>query len=162
MDAISEKRKGLTRAEILEKTKLDNNALFSKRLEELEKCSFIRHYEDYSKRQRNMLYQLVDPLSHFWCNVVEQNKHHDNKFSHSKHLLGYYNIFHSKSFHALFQKPLSPVRQNKDISRQFFYDLSGMNISHNRLLKVVVVFIFPPYGRIQTVPFPQEKAFPLI
>ena len=85
LDAISEKRKGLTRAEILEKTKLDNNALFSKRLEELEKCSFIRHYEDYSKRQRNMLYQLVDPLSHFWCNVVEQNKHRDEQFwSHSQ------------------------------------------------------------------------------
>lgn len=37
LDAISDKRKGLTRAEILEETKLDNNALFSKRLEELEK-----------------------------------------------------------------------------------------------------------------------------
>ena len=80
LDAISDKRKGLTRAEILEETKLDNNALFSKRLEELEKCSFIRHYEDYSKRQRNTLYQLVDPLSHFWCNVVDQNKHGDEQF----------------------------------------------------------------------------------
>ncbi len=85
LDAISDKRKGLTRAEILEETKLDNNALFSKRLEELEKCSFIRHYEDYSKRQRNTLYQLVDPLSHFWCNVVDQNKHGDEQFwSHSQ------------------------------------------------------------------------------
>ena len=85
LDAISEKRKGLTRAEILEVTKLDNNALFTKRLEELEKCSFIRHYEDYSKRQRNTLYQLVDPLTHFWSNVVEQNKHRDEQFwSHSQ------------------------------------------------------------------------------
>ena len=80
IDAISSKNKGLTRGEILAETKLSNNALFSKRLLELEKCEFIRRYVDYSKRQRSILYQLVDPLCHFWHMVVEKHQMQDEQF----------------------------------------------------------------------------------
>ncbi len=116
LDAISDKRKGLTRAEILEETKLDNNALFSKRLEELEKCSFIRHYEDYSKRQRNTLYQLVDPLSHFWCNVVDQNKHGDEQFwSHSQNS-PLFNAWSGLAFEMLCLNHVPQIKQALGIS----------------------------------------------
>ena len=116
LNAISDKRKGLTRAEILEETKLDNNALFSKRLEELGKCSFIRHYEDYSKRQRNTLYQLVDPLSHFWCNVVDQNKHGDEQFwSHSQNS-PLFNAWSGLAFEMLCLNHVPQIKQALGIS----------------------------------------------
>ena len=80
VDALSAKSCGMTRAEILEATGLNNNALFGKRLEELEKCHFIRRYDDYSRRQRQTVFQLIDPLCHFWHKVVEQNRYQSSDF----------------------------------------------------------------------------------
>lgn len=116
MDAISEKRKGLTRTELLEETKLDNNALFTKRLEELEKCNFIRHYEDYSGRQRNTLYQLVDPFCHFWHSIVEQNKHHDEQFwTHSQNS-PLFNAWSGMAFEMLCLNHVPQIKQALGIS----------------------------------------------
>lgn len=80
IDTLSEKTKGLTRTEILQQTKLNNNARFTKMLEELEMCGFIRHYESYDKLRRQVTYQLIDPFVHFAYKVVSQNQFHDEHF----------------------------------------------------------------------------------
>lgn len=74
--ALAEKGIGLTRKEILERTKLTNNGEFSKILEELELCGFIRSYlpfEKEGKRKKrvekvstNTLYQLIDFYTLFY------------------------------------------------------------------------------------------------
>ena len=82
--SLSKKSKGLTRAELLETTKLNNNARFTKILEELEYCRFIRKYQDYGNKKRQTTYQLIDPFVHFYYTIIVNNQYHDEQYwSHS-------------------------------------------------------------------------------
>ena len=89
--ALAEKGIGLTRREILEKTKLTNNGEFSKMLEELELCGFIRSYLPFEsanvrrrhtsgKADRNTLYQLIDFYSLFYLRFHDQQKMDNQNF----------------------------------------------------------------------------------
>ena len=116
IDAISEKGKGLTRAEILEETGLNNNALFGKRLEELEKCNFIRKYKDYSDRQRQTIYQLIDPLCHFWHTVVVKNLTQDEYFWTHSQLGPVFNTWCGFAFEMLCLNHVQQIKQALGIS----------------------------------------------
>ena len=84
VEALSAKRKGLTRKELLDATRLDNNQRFSTMLQELENCRFIRQYLPYSGKKRDITYQLIDPFLHFSLQVQAKCKYQDeNYWSHS-------------------------------------------------------------------------------
>jgi len=68
--ALSKKRKGLTRNEILQATGCISSEGFSKKLTELESCDFIRIYTSYGKRKEK-LYQLIDPFILFYYHFLE-------------------------------------------------------------------------------------------
>lgn len=129
VDTLSEKTYGLTRSEILEATKLNNNALFSKRLEELEECHFIRHYEDYSRRQRQVVYQLTDPLCHFWHKIVEKNNYQDPEFWSHSILSPLYNAWSGLAFEILCLNQVQQIKQALGIggiqSRVYSWRLAG-------------------------------------
>lgn len=81
IETLAQKGIGLTRQDILNKTGLSDNGEFSKMLEELELCGFIRSYQPYktgltnstSKRtSRNTLYQLIDFYSLFYLKFNNQ------------------------------------------------------------------------------------------
>ena len=65
--ALSSRRMGLTRDEIIEKTDFTSGSKLTKILKELERCSFIRRYE-VSGRET---YQLVDLFTMFALNYLE-------------------------------------------------------------------------------------------
>ena len=111
VDAISQKSRGLTRSEVLEETGLNNNALFSQRLEELEKCGFIRSYEDYSGKRRQVVFQLIDPLCHFWHKIVEQNRYHDSEFWSHSVLSPLYNAWSGLAFEILCLNHVPQIKQ---------------------------------------------------
>ena len=84
VEALSKKSKGLTRSELLEVTKLNNNARFTKMLDELEYCRFIRKYQDYGNKSRQTTYQLIDSFVHFYYSIIAKNPYQDEHFwSHS-------------------------------------------------------------------------------
>lgn len=64
--ALNKKNKGMTRLELLDATKLVNNGNFTKKLEELEACDFIRSYNQFGNAKKEKLYQLIDPFSLFY------------------------------------------------------------------------------------------------
>lgn len=79
--ALASKGVGLTRQELVEKTKLTNNGEFSNMLEELELCGFIRSYLPFGshnphsvKTQRNTLFQLIDFYSLFYLKFHDQRR----------------------------------------------------------------------------------------
>ena len=74
IEALVKKKKGLTRNEILEITKLSSGFSFSKVLLELEECSFIRKYNDYKKNKNEILYQIIDPFTLFSLNFLKEKK----------------------------------------------------------------------------------------
>ena len=88
--ALASKGKGLTRQELIAKTKLSDNGKFSLILEELENCGFIRSYEPFAveklrrrcnatekNKASDTLYQLVDSLTLFYFQVMRKADAHD-------------------------------------------------------------------------------------
>lgn len=86
--ALADKGIGLTRQELLQKTKLVNNGEFSKILDELELCGFIRSYLPYSERydknnervSRDTIYQLIDFFSLFYLKFHGRQKSKNENF----------------------------------------------------------------------------------
>ena len=68
--ALAQKRKGLTRNELLTATGMTSAGGTSKKLAELENCDFIRSFTSYGERKEK-LYQLIDPFILFYYHFVE-------------------------------------------------------------------------------------------
>ena len=73
VEALSGKKKGLTREEILKATKLKDNGHFSTILKDLIDCEFIRQYKGYGKTARMSIFQLIDPFTLFYFNFIKPN-----------------------------------------------------------------------------------------
>lgn len=69
--ALATKKIGLTRDEIIEKTKQANSGRLTDRLEELECCGFIRKYYTYGKKKQSAIYQLIDHFTIFYYSFME-------------------------------------------------------------------------------------------
>lgn len=116
IDSLTSLSKGMTRAELLEATKLNNNARFTKMLEELEQCRFIRRYESYDKRSRKTIYQLIDPFVYFYNKIVARNAYHDAEFwSHSQQSPLYY-TWAGLAFEILCLNHIPQIKQALGIS----------------------------------------------
>jgi len=76
--ALGQKKPGMTREELLETTGETNNGQFSKKLEELEACGFIRVYANYGKKERNRVYQLIDNYTLFYFKFLERKPNDPN------------------------------------------------------------------------------------
>ncbi len=66
-------RKGMTRNELLQKSKLLSGGRLSKTLSELEESGFIERYTPY-KGQTNSVYRLSDEYSMFYLKFIEKSK----------------------------------------------------------------------------------------
>ncbi|MFK7932561.1 MAG: ATP-binding protein [Saprospiraceae bacterium] len=74
IEALAQKAKGLTRKELATVTKLTNGGRFTKILNELEQCGFIKKYQPFGKKQKGSLYQLIDQYSLFFLKFVRDSK----------------------------------------------------------------------------------------
>ena len=80
VEALGQKRKGLTREEIIDASGFTDGGTLSKMLEELEQCNFIRSYNAYEKKSKERLYQLIDFYSLFYLNFVKNAKRNDKHY----------------------------------------------------------------------------------
>lgn len=80
INALSSKKAGLDRKELLAKTNLSDNEQFSKSLKELEQCGFIRKFSCVGKKSRNALFQLMDNYTLFYFQFVKENVNGDRHF----------------------------------------------------------------------------------
>ena len=80
VEALSKKAKGMTRDEIAVNAHLPKGGGFSKTLEELEMCGFIRKYRAFGKKERQSLFQLTDFFTLFYFNFMRDNKFNDEHF----------------------------------------------------------------------------------
>ena len=99
--SLGKKMKGLTRAQLLESTKLQNNARFTTMLKELEQCGFIRSYTPFDGAKRTVLYQLVDSFINFNIHFAAYNNYQDEEYwTHSLNS-GKYNAWSGYAFEIL-------------------------------------------------------------
>ena len=76
--ALSRKRMGMTRRELLHATRLMDNGAFSTVLEELSQCGFIRQYEPYCEKARTSMSKAYkNSLYHFklFSNIIMDPVH---------------------------------------------------------------------------------------
>lgn len=78
--ALAKKKSGLERDEILKTSKLSDNTDFSKTLQELEQCGFIRKYTPISKKSKEAIYQLIDNYTLFYFDFICENINGDEHF----------------------------------------------------------------------------------
>lgn len=80
IEALSGKKSGLTREEIITKGRLESNGQLSRILDELEECGFIRKYCHTSKKIKDALYQLVDCYSLFYHQLAKGARNVDEEY----------------------------------------------------------------------------------
>lgn len=74
IECLSEKRRGLSRAELTGQTGLNNGGSLSGTLSELEQCGFIREFPAYAKDSYGKMYQLIDPFVLFYNTFLKDRK----------------------------------------------------------------------------------------
>jgi hypothetical protein len=80
VQALGEKRSGLTREEIVKHTKFADGGSITRMLEELEQCGFVRSYAAFEKKQKDKIFQLIDFFSLFHLNFIKNKKITDENF----------------------------------------------------------------------------------
>ncbi len=80
IEALSSKKKGLSREAIIKTTKLSNGGGLSRILKELEESNFIRKYRSFGKKEKDSLYQLTDLYSLFYLNFIKKSSSDDEYF----------------------------------------------------------------------------------
>ena len=78
VDALAQKAKGLSRDELLKKSKLADGGSATKVLRELEESNFIRKYNAFSSRDKNGIYQLTDFYTFFYLKFIRKSDTLDN------------------------------------------------------------------------------------
>ena len=78
VEALSNRKAGLTRNEIIKQTGLSSGSGLTTVLRNLETCGFIRQYNNYkASRNEAVIYQLVDFFTLFHFHFIASNKHND-------------------------------------------------------------------------------------
>lgn len=72
--ALAQKRKGLTRLELLRLSKMNSGGTFTTTLKELEASSFITFYKPFGRKERDSLYRLTDEYSYFYLQYIIANE----------------------------------------------------------------------------------------
>lgn len=80
IEVLSEKKKGLTREEIKEATKIKEGGTLTEILKNLCSCDFIREYSSIGKKQRDSLFQLTDLFSLFFLEFVKKGNSQDENY----------------------------------------------------------------------------------
>ena len=119
MAAIATKGIGVTRQELLALSGLENNGAFSKMLEEIEECGFIRSYEPFGNPRRegderektNTLYQMVDPFSLFHHRFICENRYNDPHYWSSNFNSPVHNTWTGLAFEMLCLNHLSEIKR---------------------------------------------------
>ena len=80
IEALSTKKKGLTREEIVKTAKIENNGHLSNMIEDLIECGFIRKYCHTDKKLNDAIYHIVDCYTLFYYQFVRNSHAIDEEY----------------------------------------------------------------------------------
>lgn len=84
VETLAKKAKGMTKREIIEELGVTDNGNLTEILDNLCKCDFIRKYSAFGKKERDMMYQLVDHYCLFYLRYVQHDNSQDqHRWSHT-------------------------------------------------------------------------------
>ena len=111
INTLSTKKVGMTRAELIEKSKQSDNEHFSKALKELEQCGFIRKYTCLGKKTKNAMFQLMDNYTLFYFQFVKKNENGDRNFWTSMYNSPLHNAWSGLAFERVCLQHLEQIKK---------------------------------------------------
>jgi AAA+ ATPase superfamily predicted ATPase len=73
-------KSGLTRTEIIEKAKLQDGGSTTRVIEDLKNCDFIRQYNNFGRKKKDAVFQLIDNFTLFYFKFMSENTANDEHF----------------------------------------------------------------------------------
>lgn len=80
IEALSTKKAGLTRQEIINETHLEDNGLLTEMLKNLKDSQFVRVYNTFGYNEKNLVYQLADYFTLFYLRFMKGKQNPDEHF----------------------------------------------------------------------------------
>lgn len=114
--ALTKRRAGLLREEILKETEAEEGEQFQCAMRELEECGFIRKYNMYEYKTKNALYQLIDNFTLFHFQHLAANEPRDNHYWSSRRLSGDLDAWAGLAFERLCLLHAPQIKQALGIS----------------------------------------------
>jgi len=112
---LAKVRKGMTRTEILTKSKIKSGGTLSKTLEELEESGFIEKYFPYQGK-KDSVYRIIDEYSLFYIKFIEKSRPSDNHVWMKLAGQQSYKIWSGFSFETICIKHVSQIKEGLKIS----------------------------------------------
>ena len=116
VNALSTKKTGMRRDEIIAASNVPGGGNLTKTLLELEQCGFIEKYSDFTKKTNNAYYRLVDPFTLFWLKYVKDNRSKDEFFWTNLIDDGGRRAWSGNAFELLCLRHLAQIKQRLGIS----------------------------------------------
>ena len=111
IQALSTKKAGMMRNELVERSRTSDNNQFSKALKELEQCGFIRKYSYFGKKAKDAMYQLIDNYTLFYFQFVRKNENGDRRFWTSMYNSPLHNAWAGIAFERVCLQHLEQIKQ---------------------------------------------------
>lgn len=112
IDALSERRGGLTRQELSDVRGVVSGKSLTTVLRELEQCGFIRKYDEFPNEKRSEHYQIID-LFLWFC--IQSRKEHRSSYLSFKNTPRYY-AFRGHAFETLCFNHIDQIKESLGIS----------------------------------------------
>ncbi len=113
--SLAKVRKGLTRNEILNASKITSGGTLSKTLEELEESGFIEKYTPY-RGVKDSVYRLADEYSMFYLKFIEKTKPSNNAIWQKIQGQQAYKIWSGFSFETICMKHIEQIKEGLKIA----------------------------------------------
>ena len=114
--ALTHRKAGLTREEILRYTGLPDGGTFSQVLDELEECGFIRSYIPFGREVRGTIFQLIDNYTLFYYHCIRKNAYSDDAYWSHTWLSGEHNAWKGLAFERVCLQHIKQVKHALGIS----------------------------------------------
>lgn len=98
IEALTKRKAGLTREEILTISKLQDGGSFTQVLEELEECGFLRKYIAFGKEEQGAVFQLIDNYTLFYYHCIKKNAFSDESYWSHTYLSNTHNAWKGLAF----------------------------------------------------------------
>lgn len=115
VEILASKLKGMTRTELVEHLKINDSGKVTEALDNLVKCDFLRRYQAFGKKERDMLYQLTDMYTLFYLRFV-RNYHGMNEHAWSNMEEGKRNAWAGYAFEQVCILHINQIRSALGIS----------------------------------------------
>lgn len=113
---LAKSHQGMTRKQLIEKSKISNGGGLTGVLEELEHSGFISVYPSFNKKKKDKLYRLTDEYSRFYLQFIEKTDENDDHIWQRLSQTQAFKTWSGYAFESICLKHLTQIKKALGIS----------------------------------------------